>query len=150
LCALKKYDKVILEAGHIDINDIKRKADMETLWKLANTSRFLKRPDVAIDLFKALRKRSSFFQNGRSATATYLIAKTAMEQKGDLKTAEKYFKIYLNEYSTGSLYEEALGHLMDVYYKAGRLHDARRYASEYLRQYPTGLFAGLAEKIFKN
>ncbi len=119
----------------------------EDLWKLASAARYARKGQASTEALLAIRER--FQKSKRAKTSTFLLGRVSQELAGDVITAERWFKIYLDENPRGPLAEEALGRLIDDCARAGKREEARRYAEKYLSRYPNGPFVELAQSALK-
>ncbi|MCP4678415.1 MAG: hypothetical protein GY854_23455 [Deltaproteobacteria bacterium] len=147
-CLDRQFKDAVANAGATDIAEMGDTADLETLWQLAKSARYLKKGAAATVLFRSLRTR--FPNAGRARTSAFLIAKTALELEGDKAGARRWFELYLQETGNGSLAEEALGHLMRIHISTGESEAAESTANKYLNRYPGGLFSERAKEILSN
>jgi hypothetical protein len=100
------------------------------------------------------RLRKSFAGSPQASTAAYTLGRIAMENppvSGELAAhyarAAKLFQSYLNEQPRGALAREAMGGLMEAYYRGGSIPAARRVAKNYVAAFPTGPQAKLARDL---
>jgi len=138
----KDYAGAVAAARRIGLDRLKRTAGPDDLWALANATRYARQTREATDLFEVYRQR--FAGSGRAPAAAFLLAKLALDQRGDLASARTWLERYLKEAPNGSFAEEALGRLMDVCRKTGRAAQARRLANEYLARFDGGYYSAQA------
>jgi TolA-binding protein len=81
--------------------------------------------------------------------ASYGLGLVAFDQRRDFARAAGYFEAYLREQAGGALRAEATGRLMEAWQRAGRMHDARRVAAQYLARYPQGPQAARAKQLLQ-
>ena len=109
------------------------------LWQLGTVARYARKPSHATAILKSVRVR--FPKSDEAQLAAFLLGWTAMELSGDGDRAAFWFRLYLHDYGTGVMREEAMGRLIDAYAKAGKAEKSARAAFEYLAEYPEGAFA---------
>ncbi|HSI05212.1 MAG: FecR domain-containing protein [Myxococcota bacterium] len=119
----------------------------DALLVLANLARGQRDADHATRALETLRQRHP----GSSAAhlAAFLLGRIAMDLKDDPSLAAVWFERYLKENAQGSVAEEALGRLMDVYERSGQTDAARRTARDYSERYPDGLFLERARGLLR-
>ena len=147
--------RVAVEAGDLrgaikameqsDAFRVGAEADIETVWRLAEEARRVRRPDLSDSLFEAVRRRSPGTE--RAATAAFLLGKTALDVHRDAMSAKRWLNTYLNESPNGALAEEARGRLMEALVSLGYRDETRRVAADYLIRYPSGSFVAQAKDI---
>jgi outer membrane protein assembly factor BamD (BamD/ComL family) len=83
----------------------------------------------------------------RAAVAAYGLGRIAFDQEHAYAQAARWFAAYLNEQPVGPLAREASGRLMEAKQRSGDLAGARSSAQRYLREYPDGPQAALAQEL---
>lgn len=140
-----KYAEAIEAATLAGFNDELDKASAEDLSLLGDAARFAGKPRKAILAYEKLRSRYS--GTSRAATAAYSLARTHFDQQGAYGQAARWFQTYLTEQPSGPLAREARGRLMESLNRSGDTAGARRIAEGYLKRYPSGPHAPLAESL---
>ncbi|MCC6556258.1 MAG: hypothetical protein IT372_25135, partial [Polyangiaceae bacterium] len=75
----------------------------------------------------------------------FLLGKLAADHLGAPGDAITWFQTYLDEEPGGGLAEQALGRLIELRRRSGDAAGARAAAEIYLRRYPDGAYASLAQ-----
>lgn len=114
-------------------------ASAPALLDLADAARHAGQPQRA---HAALMRARSLGARGRAA---FLLGKLSADQLGAPGEAISWFEAYLREAPGGGLAEQALGRLIELRRRTGDAPGARQAAEEYLRRYPGGAYAALAE-----
>ncbi len=73
-----------------------------------------------------------------SPQALYRRGQLLHDRLGQKDKGRQVWKLYLDRYPEGSLYEEALFSLTSSYFTAGLFAETKRYAQRYLDKYPDG------------
>jgi hypothetical protein len=120
------------------------RARADDLALLADTARSAREPQKARYAFLVLRRR--FAGTSHAGVAAFKLGVLEFDQNGVYSKAASWFRTYLAENPSGPLTREARGRLMEAIHRAGS-GDARGLAAEYLRDYPTGPHADLAQRI---
>ncbi|WP_437715156.1 FecR family protein [Sorangium sp. So ce448] len=113
------------------------------------------RPPDLIDLADTAR-HSGEFRRAREALlrarllgargkSAFLLGKLAADHLGAPGDALTWFQTYLDEEPGGGLAEQALGRLIELRQRRGDAAGARAAAALYLRRYPGGAYASLAQ-----
>jgi hypothetical protein len=145
LAEQRRYAEAIAAAEAEGLARLAEEVGAEDLLRLADASRYARRPDVAGSLLTALRRR--FGGSGAAATAAFQLGRLAADLRGAPVEAAAWFETYLGESPGGPLAEEALGRLVDLLHASGRRAAAVAAARTYLARYPTGPFRALAESV---
>jgi TolA-binding protein len=107
---------------------------------LSDVARLAKRPARGRQALMTLRQR---FPGGpEAATAAFLLGRMG----GDGEAAG-WFRTYLREAPGGALRREASGRLLEALSRGGDAAAAAEAARAYLKQYPRGPHAPLAERL---
>ena len=120
-------------------------ASLADLQAMANAARYAGRGQTSVVLLVSLRTR--FPGTAQAATAAFLMGRVYSEQMKDHRAAVSWFSTYLAEVPSGSLVEEALGRKMDAAQRAGMTAEAKKTASQLVKQYPMSPFRPLADQI---
>jgi hypothetical protein len=141
----EEFTQAIEKALEFGIDDLIAALDSENLWKLQDAARISGRHDISFKILTEYRNR--FPKNKNAKTASFLLGKIALDDKGLLKLAASWFETYLQEDPNGPLAEEAQGRLIMVNEKMGRTTEAREAARRYLDRYENGAFDQVAERV---
>ncbi|WP_437604034.1 FecR domain-containing protein [Sorangium sp. So ce590] len=125
------------------IDAIAAQAGSSELLDLADVARFAKHPEVARRIYASLRAR--FAGTDRAAAAAFHLGRMSFD--ASTAEAEQWSSTYLAERPSGAFAPEALGRVMEIQHRAGRLDAARATASRYLDAHPRGAHAALARSI---
>ena len=140
-----KYTEAIEAATQAGFSDELEKANASDLSLLGDAARFSGQPSKAILAYEKLRSR--YPSTGRAATAAYSLARTHFDQRGAYSQAARWFQVYLTEQPSGPLAREARGRLMESLNRSGDAAGAQRVAENYLKRYPAGPHAPLAQSL---
>src|SRR4029079_116567 len=103
------------------------------------------RAPAAAQAYRAVRDR--FPGSNEAARAAFSLGRIAHDGPGaDPSAAARWFATYLAEAPQGSLAEEAAGRLIEARLEAHDRGGARDAAERYLRRYPGGPHAAVAER----
>ena len=91
--------------------------------------------------------RKKYPASKKAKLAAFLIGRIELVQSGKPKSAVKWFKTYLRESPGGPLAEESLGRLISAYKSSGNKVKVKETANKYLKKYPKGAFADMANSI---
>jgi TolA-binding protein len=138
------YTSVLREAEHRGIDRAIDGAGVEDLGALADAARFTGRHDVARRALVALRDR--FAGSVRAASAAFLLGRM-LDEGGDAAGALVWYDRYLAEAPAGALAAEALGRRMLALRRLGEREAATTAASGYLRRFPAGPYASVANEL---
>jgi TolA-binding protein len=114
------------------------------LLTLGSTARLAGRADLASLAYLAARRR--FPSSSEAGISAFSLGRLASDA-GHATEAIGWFKRYLNEQQNGPLAREAAGRLIELLYQTGSDAQARAAAESYLKRYPTGPHAALAESV---
>ncbi len=110
----------------------------QELWEQAQSARLQGQGAVAQSALLALRD-----QHRKRGQTAFLLGKINADQLGRPGEAIRWFQIYLKEAPGGSFAEQALGRLVEL---QGASATGRENARAYLKRYPTGPYADLAQR----
>ena len=117
----------------------------EDLAALADAARYLRREDIARQAL--ITQRARFPRSDRAHEAAYLLGRLSESgADGDVR-ALSWYNRYLTEAPTGAYASEALGRKMTATEKLRGPEVARDIARDYLRRFPRGTYAGVAQAM---
>jgi hypothetical protein len=114
------------------------------LLTLGSTARLAGRADLAREAYLTARRR--FPSSSEAGISAFSLGRLASDA-GHASDAIGWFKRYLIEQPSGPLAREAAGRLIELLHQSGNLVQAREAAESYLKRYPTGPHAALAESM---
>ena len=114
------------------------------LLTLGSTARLAGRTDRAREAYLAARRR--FPNSAEAGISAFSLGRLASDA-GHASDAVGWFKRYLTEQPGGPLAREAAGRLIELWRQTGDASRAREAAESYLKQYPTGPHAALAQSL---
>jgi transmembrane sensor len=115
------------------------------LLTLGSTARLAGRADRAREAYLAARRR--FPNSAEAGISAFSLGRLASDA-GHASDAIGWFKRYLTEQPGGPLAREAAGRLIELLRQTGDEARAREAAESYLKRYPTGPHAALAQSLF--
>lgn len=122
-----------------------RGSDAADLIMLSDLARYGRDYDAAAQALHLLRQR--FGGSRQASQAAFALGKLQFDQDGSYSEAAWWFRTYLREQPTGSLAREASGRLLEATSRSGDAAHARELAADYLRDYPNGPHAALANSL---
>jgi TolA-binding protein len=122
-------------------------APVGDLLLLADVARYAGDDGRAKAAWLALRAR--FPRDARSASAAFFLGRASFGL-GEFSEAERWFVASLQDAPSGTFAREAAGRLIEACQRAGDEGEARKAAMAYLREYPTGPHAQLAQSVTGN
>jgi TolA-binding protein len=114
------------------------------LLTLGSTARLAGRADRAEEAYRAVRRR--FPSSSEAGISAFSLGRLASDA-GRASDAMAWFKRYLSEQPGGALAREAAGRLLELLSRGGDAAAAREAATSYLKQYPSGPHAALAQSV---
>jgi transmembrane sensor len=114
------------------------------LLTLGSTARLAGRADRAREAYLAARRR--FPSSAEAGISAFSLGRLASDA-GHASDAIGWFKRYLTEQPGGPLAREAAGRLIELLRQTGDEARARDAAASYLKRYPTGPHAALAQSL---
>ncbi len=120
------------------------RARADELVLLGDTARHAREPNKARQAFSLVRQR--FFGTSHAGVAAFSLGVLEFDHWGDFAKAADWFRTYVKENPKGPLIREARGRLMEALQRSGS-DEARSLATSYLRDYPAGPHAELAQRI---
>jgi TolA-binding protein len=136
---------VLRDADEAGIDVVLARRPVADLAALADAARYGHRNDLARRTLQT--ERSRFPRASESRSAAFLLGRMA-EESGDTREALSEYDTCLRESPDGALAQEALGRKLGVLRQnKSDGAEARSAASEYLRRFPTGPYAHIAEEM---
>jgi transmembrane sensor len=114
------------------------------LLTLGSTARLAGRADRAREAYLATRRR--FPNSAEAGISAFSLGRLASDA-GRASDATGWFSRYLTEQPGGPLAREAAGRLIELWRQTGDEARARAAAENYLKRYPTGPHAALAQSL---
>ena len=140
-------DRILAEAERAGVKTILEKASSNDLLALADAARYRRRMDLARDALLAERRR--FPDSPRSIDAVFLLGRVEEANDHGLAAAIRWYDAYLTQAPAGTYASEALGRKMTLTSKLEGASRARPIAEEYLRRFPSGIYAGPARAFVR-
>jgi len=122
------------------------RAPLAELALLGETARHVHAFDKAHLALLTLRRR--FSGTAKAGVAAFSLGVIEFDQQRAYAKASEWFRVYVKENPSGPLIREARGRLMEASYRSSS-GDARVLATAYLRDYPAGPHAELAQRILQ-
>jgi hypothetical protein len=144
LSAKGQHQRVLEEAERRGIDSSLDSASEADLSALADAARYSGRAELARRALLAVRTR--FTGSPRAQAAAFLLGRM-MEDAGLTRGAVEWYDRYLGEAPRGPLAAETLGRRMVALRHLGDMEACRKAAHDYLRQFPSGPYAGVAGEI---
>ncbi|HEX2736141.1 MAG TPA: FecR domain-containing protein [Polyangiaceae bacterium] len=145
LVAKGQFARVLKDAKelHIEPSSLNERA----LTALGQAAGYSGEPELARRCWRQIRSKHATRQG--AARAAFYLARLA-EQQGDARQALEWLGLYAQEAPTGSFAAEALGRkLVLIRQLDGAGGRAREVAKEYLRRFPEGAYAEIAQATIK-
>jgi hypothetical protein len=140
----KQYRRAVDVAKKIGLSKLSLGLNDTRLWQLIDAARSAGETDLSVSLLTTFRER--FSESKQAGIAAFLLGKILYDEKQQKAEASVWFERYLRESPDGLLAEEALGRLVTANRDMGRKETAKRYATEYLKKYPSGSFATISQR----
>jgi hypothetical protein len=140
------FAAVLAEAEERGIDTTLGAASLDDVAAFADASRYGRRRDLSRRAEEAIRSR--FPASSRARTSAFLLGSMA-DDGGGTAAAIGWYDLYLTEAPSGPFASEALGRKMLAVRRARGAAGARPLAQDYLRRYPRGAYARLAEEILR-
>jgi ferric-dicitrate binding protein FerR (iron transport regulator)/TolA-binding protein len=139
-----EFAEVVREAEARGLEATIAGATLADLSALADAGRYAGRSDVARRALEAQRAR---FPGSSEARAASFFLGLLADDRGASAAAIEHFDRYLAEAPSGAFAAEALGRKMVATRRAAGATAARPVAEEYLRRFPQGAYAKVAEEL---
>jgi TolA-binding protein len=143
--AAGNWDRVLAEVDRAGVKQTLATASSDDLLALADAARYRRRSDLARSALLAERKR--FPGSASALDAAYLLGRLAESGPGGADDAVRWYDTYLAGAPSGPYASEALGRKMTAINRLHGSSEARAFAREYLRRFPTGSYAGAARAL---
>jgi TolA-binding protein len=140
-----KYADALAAADRLGFGAQCARADIDTLALLGEVARHARDPNRARQAYSSLRQR--FAGTQQAALAAFSLGVLEFDHWHAYDRAATWFGIYIRENPRGPLIREARGRFMEASHRLGNNDEARSLATEYLRDYPSGPYAVLAQRI---
>jgi hypothetical protein len=143
--ATGNWDRVLRDVDRAGVKQTLAEASSDDLLALADAARYRRRTSLARAALLAERSR---FPGSRSALdAAFLLGRLEESGPGEMRTAVRWYDIYLASAPTGTYASEALGRKMMVTKQLRGVSDTESLAREYLQRFPAGPYAGAARAL---
>ena len=136
-----QYQQALAQVKREGFGAVLQRSNASETWLLADTARFAAEPRLARQALQALRTR-----HGARGQSAFLLGKIAADHLGAGGEALRWFETYLKEAPGGALREQALGRSLELLRQSAP-DRARSAARRYLREYPGGAYAALAQSL---
>jgi transmembrane sensor len=121
------------------------RASARDLSQLAYAARYAHDTGSESYAWRLLRER---FRGTKDASiAAFALGRIEFDNHGAYAEAAEWFRTYLKEQPRGDLTREALGRLLEAAQHLGDQPEVRELAARYLREYPEGPHAGIAQRL---
>jgi hypothetical protein len=141
----REYETLLTELGPSQVEQALWEADPRQLVDLGATARQLRDPRAGY-IYSVVRSR--FPGTEAAANAAFILGRMQFHS-GAYHTAATWFETYGRERPDGRFAREAAGRLIESYDRSADEQRARGAAEEYLRRYPNGPHAGLAQTVLQ-
>ncbi len=139
-----KYSDAIAAVERLGFAAQCARSQVAELALLGDTARHARNFNRARQAFVLLRQR--FAGSSQAGVAAFSLGVIEFDQFQAYAKAAQWFRTYVKENPGGPLIREARGRLMEALDRSGS-SEARALASDYLRDYPAGPHAELAQRI---
>jgi hypothetical protein len=140
-----KYVDAFNAADRAGFEALCAKARADELVMLGDSARYAGNARKATFAFKLARSR--FPRTGAAALSAFALGRLEFDSRGSYQKAAEWFRVYLSEQPSGALSREARGRLMEALNRSGDTRGARTLAEQYLKAYPSGPHAALAQRL---
>lgn len=142
-----RYAEALAAANRLGFEPECARADAEALLLLGDVARSARYPEKARYAYSLVRQR--FAGTGQASVAAFSLGVLEFDHWGAYARAASWLGAYVEESPGGPLIREARGRLMEALYRLGS-DEATRLATDYLRDYPVGPYADLAQRIVQH
>jgi hypothetical protein len=147
--AAGQWARVLSEVNRAGVKQTLAHASSEDLLALADAARYRRRTGLARSALLAERNR--FAGSPSALDAAFLLGRLEEsrqgERQGQMVEAVRWYDTYLAGAPSGPYASEALGRKMMATKQLKGAPEAESLAREYLRRFPTGLYAGAARVL---
>jgi TolA-binding protein len=127
------------------VDRVLSQAALPDLVALGDAARYTGNTALAQRALQAQRKR--FAGSSSSRAAAFLMGRIAEDQQHDGASALNWYNTYLKEAPQGAFAAEALGRRLVLLERTAGTAAARDSAESYLRRFPDGPYARVAQQI---
>jgi hypothetical protein len=139
------FSTVINAAQSRGVDGVLAQAPLADLVALADAARYTADTSLAQRALRA--QRSRFGGSSSSRAAAFLMGRIAEDQEHDARSALTWYNTYLKEAPQGAFAAEALGRRLVLLERTAGVAAARDSAKSYLRRFPDGPYARVAQQI---
>jgi hypothetical protein len=139
------FSSVIGAAQSRGIDTVLTQAVLPDLVALADAARYTGNTSLAQRALQAQRNR--FAGSSSSRAAAFLMGRIAEDREHDAQSALSWYNTYLSEAPQGAFAAEALGRRLVLLERSAGAAAARDSARSYLRRFPDGPYARVAQQI---
>ena len=140
-----RYGEAYALADRLGFEALLGELSASDLLMLANSTRFAGHPTRAAQAFHRLRER--FAGHPTAVLASFYLARIALDNSSDPRSAARWFRTYLNEAPSGQLSAGARVDLINILLKLGDRAGARRVAEDYVKYHPNGAHLDVARSL---
>lgn len=141
------YAQALTAVRALGFEQESKRASADELSLLANVARYGQDSAHEAEALQTLRVR--FQGSKRAALAAFALGRLEFDNHAAYPEAAEWFRIYLKEQPRGDLAREASGRLLEATQRSGDNARARELAERYLRDYPQGPHAQLAQGLLQ-
>ncbi|HEX2880549.1 MAG TPA: hypothetical protein VHO25_13545, partial [Polyangiaceae bacterium] len=139
------FSSVVNAAQSRGIEGVLTQASLVDLIALADAARYTGNGSLAQQALRAQRTR--FGGTSAARAAAFLMGRIAEDQQHDGASALSWYNTYLKEAPQGAFAAEALGRRLVLLERTAGAAAARDSAESYLRRFPDGPYARVAQQI---
>jgi hypothetical protein len=143
--AAGNWDRVLRDVDRAGVKRTLAEASSDDLLALADAARYRRRTSLARAAL--LAERSRFPGSHSALDAAFLLGRLEESGPGEMRTAVRWYDVYLASAPTGTYASEALGRKMMVTKQLRGVSDTESLAREYLQRFPAGPYAGAARAL---
>lgn len=139
------FSAVVDAAQQRGVDTVLSQAALPDLVAVADAARYTGNIALARKALQA--QRSRFASSSAARAAAFLMGRIAEDQQHDSQSALGWYNTYLNEAPQGAFAAEALGRRLVLLERTAGAAAARDSARSYLRRFPDGPYARVAQQI---
>jgi hypothetical protein len=143
--AAGNFAGVLQEAKQRGLDAVLTQASLADLVALADAARYT--ADTQVARRALLAQRSRFAASSQARAAAFLIGRIAEDQQRDSSAALGWYDTYLKEAPRGAFSAEALGRKLVLLERSAGPAAAQDTARSYLRRFPDGPYARVAQQV---